>query len=59
MRICGIVPLLAETVEEMSDKQYVASGGECLCSVEKQMTFRDNVTLAQYGVRNGDHLVMI
>lgn len=59
LRIRNVVALIASTVEEMSNHLYVASGGECLCSVEKNILLRNNATLEDYGIKNGDHLIMM
>ncbi len=59
MRIRGIVSMVAETVEELSNNAYVHSGNEIICSAEKNIILRSNSTLEQYGIKNGDHLVMI
>lgn len=59
LRIRNIANMIATTVEELSDHLYVASGEECLCSVDKQILFRQNATLEDYGVQNGSQLVMM
>lgn len=59
IRIRNIVSLIASTVEDLSDQQYVASGSECLCSLEKNILLRHNATLDDYGIQNGDHLIMM
>lgn len=59
MRVKNLVPMIAEAVEGLSNNMYVASGRECLCSIEKNIQFRPNTTLDQYGIQNGDHLIMI
>ncbi len=53
------VPLIANTVEELSNHRYVASGNEKLCSAEKNTVLKSDVIFAQYGIQNGDHLIMI
>lgn len=59
LRVRTIASLIAEAVEGLSNHLYVASGKECLCSVEKNIQLRSNATLEKYGVKNGDHLVLI
>ena len=59
LHIKSIISLLSSTVEDLSDHRYVASGEECLYSVEKDIPLRHNATLAQYGIQNGDHLIMV
>lgn len=59
LRIKTVVNLIAGAVEGLSNGLYVASGEECLCSVEKNILLRNNATLEKYGIRNGDHLIMM
>ena len=59
LRIRSILPLIASAVAELSGHVYVVSGEECLCALEKDVLLRPNATLEQYGIRNGDHLVMM
>ena len=59
LRIKTATSLITQTVEELSNHLYVASGSENLCSVEKNILLRPNATLEKYGIKNGDHLVML
>ena len=59
LRIKNVVSLIASAVEELSNHMYVASGEECICSVEKNILLRPNTTLEKYGIGNGDHLIMM
>lgn len=59
MRIKSIVSLIAGAVENLSNHMYVSSGEECLCSVEKNILLRHNATLEKYGIKNGDHLILM
>lgn len=59
LRIKNITALIAETVENLSNHIYISSGAECLCSADKNILLRPNATLEQYGIQNGDHLVMM
>lgn len=59
LRNKSVTPLIAEAVENLSNHLYVASGKECLCSAEKNILLRSNATLEQYGIQNGDHLVLM
>ena len=59
LRVRTVVSLIAQTIEELSNHLYVASGNENLCSVEKNILLRPNATLEKYGIKNGDHLVML
>ena len=51
--------LIANTVENLSNHLYVVSGEEYLCSIEKNSILRRGATLEQYGICNGDHLIMM
>lgn len=55
----AVAALIAETAEGLSNHLYVASGKEFLCSVEKNIQLRNNATLEKYGIKNGDHLVLM
>ena len=59
LRIKSVTPLIAEAVENLSNHMYISSGGEHLCSADKNILLRPNATLDKYGIKNGDHLVMI
>lgn len=59
IRIKSVISLIAEAISEISNHLYVSSGNEALCSAEKNILLRSNATLAQYGIQNGDHLVMM
>lgn len=59
LRIKTVVTLVAETLEGLSNHTFIASGHERLCSVEKNILLRDNATLEKYGIKNGDHLVIM
>lgn len=59
LRIRNITALIAETVENLSNHLYIPSGTECLCSADKNILLRPNATLEQYGIQNGDYLVMM
>ena len=59
LRLKNVSALIAQTIEELSNHLYVASGNENLCSVEKNILLRPNATLEKYGIKNGDHLVML
>lgn len=59
LRIKTVISLIANTVEELSDHIYAVSGEECLCSVDKSILLRQNATLENYGIGNGDHLIMM
>lgn len=59
LRIKMVTTLIAGTIEDLSNYRYVSSGEECLCSAEKKILLRHNATLQKYGIKNGDHLILI
>ena len=59
LKVKTATSLIANAVRDLSGNLYVVSGEECLCSVEKNILLRSNTTLEQYGIQNGDHLVMM
>lgn len=59
LRIKTVSSMLAEIVEQLSNHRYIKSGDERLCSVEKEITLRESANLKQYGIRNGDHLILM
>lgn len=59
LRIKTAAALIAGTVEDLSNHRYVKSGEERLCSVEKGILLRESANLKQYGIRNGDHLMLM
>ena len=59
IRIKTVTTLISGTVEDLSNHRFISSGEECLCSVEKNILLRQNATLQKYGIKNGDHLVLM
>lgn len=59
LRIKSVTNLIAEAVESLSNHMYVPSGDESLCSADKNILLRPNATLEQYGIQNGDHLILM
>jgi uncharacterized ubiquitin-like protein YukD len=59
IRIRMVVGLIANCIEDLTDRNYVSSGEECLCSIEKDIILRDNATLNSYGIQNGHRLMII
>lgn len=59
LRVKTITALIAATVEDLSHYRYIASGTECLCSADKNIVLRQNAVLKQYGIQNGDHLILM
>ena len=54
-----IIPLLANAVEEMSNKNYISSNREILCSKDTNQILLPKKTFEDYQIKNGDCIVMI
>lgn len=52
-----ITQLLAKMMGEVTSHRYVSSGQEFLCSIDQNMLFRQEFTLKDYNVQNGEHLL--
>ena len=59
LRIGDAVSMIAKTIEELSNHRYSVSGEECLCSADKNLLLKKESTLEDYGIKNGDLLVMM
>lgn len=59
LTIGEIIPLIANAVEELSNSMYKSSGNESLCHAERAVLLNQNITIKEYGIQNGDHLVLI
>ena len=59
IKIKNAVSMIAGAVENLSGQRYISSGEEELCSEEKNIVLRQTATLEQYGIRNGDHLILM
>ena len=51
--------LLGKGMEELSNRRYISSGNEFLCMKEQHILLKEEVLLKDYGIQNGDHLVLI
>lgn len=51
--------LLGKALEELSDYHYVSSGHEFLCLKEKRILLKGEASLKDYGIENGDHLIIM
>ena len=58
LEIRMLIPLLTEAVAELSGHRFTPSGGELLCSEKGETLFRPDRTLGDYGVKNGDRLML-
>lgn len=54
-----VTQLIARSVEELSNHLYVSSKEETLCRTEQRIILQPNFTLEQYGVENGEHLMLL
>ena len=59
VRIQTVIYMLGDALVELSNHRFVISKQECLCSIDKNILLRKNATLEQYGIKNGDHLILI
>ncbi len=59
LKVSALVPLLVESVAELSSGEYVCAGDEYLCCLERDCVLSRNYTIAENGVRNGDHLLLL
>lgn len=51
--------LLARMLEEATAHRYTTSGQELLCSVDQNLLFRQECTLREYHVQNGERLLFM
>ena len=58
LKIRTLVPMIVESVVELSAKRYVPSGEEYLCVLEQGRVLSHNHTVAESGIKNGDHLYL-
>ena len=58
LRVEEITSLLAKTMVDLSAHQYVSSGEEFLCSIDQNQLLRQERTLADYDIVNGEHLML-
>ncbi len=54
-----VASLIGKALEELSDYHYVSSGHEFLCLKEKRLLLKGKAALKDYGIENGDHLVIM
>lgn len=59
LTIDELVPLLAQGLKEISEQLYTISGTELLCQCKTNKVMGNKYTLADYGVENGEHLLII
>lgn len=54
-----VIKLIVETVVILSNGRYCISKQEQLCLRERNLLLIQNATLGDYGIKNGEHLVLI
>ncbi|MGF0143989.1 hypothetical protein [Sharpea azabuensis] len=57
--VSGLRQLLVDSVEEITNGQYIASGTEVLCLKEQNIQLLDEKEVSVYGIKNGDTLFLI
>ena len=58
LTIAELRPLFAEAAAQLTGHLYVSSGAEILCEKNRRTILPEEGTLAEYGIGDGDHLVM-
>ena len=58
LRVDVITSLLAEIIVDLSAHQYVSSGEEFLCSIDQNQLLRQERTLTDYDIVNGEHMML-
>ena len=53
-----IIPLLTKSIATLSDGRFYVKGNEILCVKEKNILLDYRHYLYEYGIRNGDMLVL-
>lgn len=53
------IPLLVNDIEFLSNNRYISTGQELLCRRENNTVFCASQSLTDYGLRNGECLVLI
>lgn len=59
IKIDDLVKLLAESVRELSKERYICTNEELLCFERKKIVLAGNKMLREYGLKNGDCLIMM
>ena len=53
-----VTKLIGMCLEDLSDNYYISSGHELLCIEERKLLLNYNHTLYDYGIQNGDRLLL-
>ena len=59
MKIKKLKILLANSVSEITNGQYIPSGTEVLCLKERNLQLSEKEEIQQYGIENGDTIYLI
>lgn len=59
LKVKEALPLLESTASVMSNYYYVPSGSKFVCWKEKDILLDEEQSFLDYGVSNGDHLLLI
>lgn len=51
--------LIANSVEKLTDGKYLPNGDELLCNRERNCILSSNHQIKDYGIQNGDELILI
>lgn len=58
LHINMVIELLGKAIENMSNGEYISSGQEILCSVDRKQVLNMEHTLRDYDVKNGEFLML-
>ena len=59
LKVQELIPLLIDALEELSGQLYKSSGNEFLCYCKHEFILSGDYSLDNYGVQNGDHLMLL
>ena len=59
LKVREVLPLFIKAVTEFSSGMYMSSGHEFLCAKRQNYLLDEDASLADFGVRNGDHLLLL
>lgn len=58
LEVKTIVHLLVEAITGLTNREYSSSNEELLCWKEKEIVLNEKKLLADYDIKNGDHLFL-
>ncbi len=59
LKVRDLTPLLVKAAADLSDGTYVSSGHEFLCARHSGHLLDEDAVLTDYGIGNGEHLIML